>query len=70
MGYWPHGFGMLFWWAGIAAGASVIFWFFARFTRAPAQDESAEELLRRSFVAGEIDETEFYERLSVLRGSE
>ncbi|MCH7682760.1 MAG: SHOCT domain-containing protein [Gemmatimonadetes bacterium] len=70
MGYWTHDFGMLYWWAGIAAASLVIFWFFARFTPVPAQDESAEELLRRSFAAGEIDETEFYERLSVLRGSE
>jgi putative membrane protein len=70
MGYWPHGFGMLFWWVGIAAGFVVIFWLFAHFARAPGRDGSAEALLRRSFAAGEIDETEFYERLSVLRDSE
>ena len=53
MGHWPHGFGMLFWWVGIAAGFVVIFWLFAHFARAPGRDGSAEALLRRSFVTGE-----------------
>lgn len=47
--------GILFWWAGIAAGAAVIFWFFARFRRALTQDESAEELARSCFASGETD---------------
>ena len=33
----------------------------------PATGESAEELLRRRFAAGEIDEEEFRRRLDVLR---
>ena len=61
----------LFWIAVIVAVVVlVIRWLNnpARHTSSgPAAGESAEELLRRRFAAGEIDEEEFRRRLDVLR---
>jgi putative membrane protein len=63
--WWMMGIGLLFWLA--LAGIGV--WIFLRVgDRARGEPrESAEELLRRRFAAGEIDHEEYERRLEVLR---
>ncbi len=60
------GIGSLFWL--IVLG--LVVWLTVRITArrgAEPRDESAEELLRRRFAAGEIDGEEYERRLEVLR---
>lgn len=65
-GWWMMGIGGLFWL--LVLGLTV--WLVLRATGgrdvAP-RGESAEELLRRRFAAGEIDAEEYERRLEVLR---
>ncbi len=67
MGYWPHGFGMLL---GLAGLAVIAYWFMGHVLRDTPEPVVAEDLLRQSYADGEIDEVEFYERLSILRSTE
>jgi putative membrane protein len=56
---------VLFW-----AGVGVVIWLLLRHQRDSAQNppaSSAEELLRRRFGAGDIDEAEFEGRIATLR---
>lgn len=65
-GWWMMGIGGLFWL--IVLGLAV--WLALRATvgrDAEPRGESAEELLRRRFAAGEIDAGEYEQRLEVLR---
>lgn len=66
---WGHGIGMVLWWIiGLAAIVAFV-WVLVRMGRSRAEGtSSAEEMLRRRYAAGEIDEEEFRRRLSVLRG--
>ena len=55
------------WWVFLALGVVLVVWLIARANRQSREAESAEELLRRRFGAGELDEAEFRERLAALR---
>ena len=55
------------WWVFLAVGVVLVVWLIARANRQSREAESAEELLRRRFAAGELDEPEFQERLAALR---
>lgn len=64
--WWMMGIGMLFWLVLVIAAV----WLIVRAigTGRPEQrGESAEELLRRRFAAGEIDAEEYERRLEILR---
>ena len=70
MGWWGYaglGIGMVLFWALIIAGivALVIFVSGDRQTRQPPP--SPEQILAGRFAQGEIDETEYRDRLAVLR---
>lgn len=67
---WPmnHGWGMGLWWLLIVAVAVLGGWALTRAGRRGGE-VSAEELLRRRYAAGEIDETEYRRRLETLRGN-
>jgi uncharacterized membrane protein len=62
--WWPMGIGLIIWVLIIG----LLIWLVARsVSHRPGAGESAEELLRRRFAAGEIDEEEFAKRSEVLR---
>lgn len=63
--WWPMGISMVIWVIIIA----VAVWLVVRaLSHGPAgSGESAQELLRRRYAAGEIDEEEYAKRLEVLR---
>ncbi len=61
---------MLFWGVGLVGLAVIAYWFMGYVLREPPEPVDAEHLLRQSFAAGDIDEVEFYERLSILRNAE
>lgn len=62
--WWPMGIGLVIWLVIIG----LLVWLVARaLSHRPSSAESAEELLRRRFAAGEIDEEEFAKRSEVLR---
>ena len=74
MMFWDRYHDMAGWWPmGISAIIPLILlgllvWLVARaISHRPSSGESAEELLRRRFAAGEIDEEEFAKRSEVLR---
>lgn len=76
MMFWERGHEITAWWSvGIVVVMWVLIigllaWLVARaISHRPGgvAGESAEELLRRRFAAGEIDEEEFAKRLEVLR---
>lgn len=68
MWYWGHGFWMLVWWLVIAAAVVSVLWVMARLgSRRQDSAETAEELLRRRFATGEIEEEEYDRRLAALR---
>jgi uncharacterized cupredoxin-like copper-binding protein len=50
----------------MAVGAGLVAWLLYQGRRPPGGSEQAAEVLRRRFAAGEIDEAEFRERMSVL----
>jgi uncharacterized membrane protein len=50
----------------VAAGAGFVAWVLYQGRRPPGGSDQAAEVLRRRFAAGEIDEAEFRERMSVL----
>lgn len=64
-GWLMMGFGMLVWVAAIA----VVVWLVVRAGghRPAGESESAEELLRRRYAAGELDTEEYQSRLETLR---
>jgi len=64
--WWPMGIGMIIWVAIIG----LLIWLVIRtmsHRSGSGHAESAEELLRRRFAAGEIDEEEYAKRVEVLR---
>lgn len=62
--WWPMGIVAIIWVAVIG----LLVWLVIRaLGHRPESSESAEELLRRRFAAGEIDEEEFNKRSAVLR---
>lgn len=62
--WWPMAINLLFWVVIIG----LLVWLVARaVSHRPSAGESAEELLRRRFAAGEIDAEEFAKRSEVLR---
>jgi putative membrane protein len=66
--WWPMGIGLIIWVVVIG----LLVWLAVRAMRQrPSSDssagDSAEELLRRRFAAGEIDEEEYAKRSEVLR---
>jgi putative membrane protein len=74
MGWWGYagmGIGMVLFWALLIAGivALVVFVTGDRSTRqAPPPDaQSAEQVLAARFARGEINETEYRDRIAVLR---
>ena len=68
MNFVTHGWGWMWsWWVLLAIGSAVVVWLIVRANRPPPDLEDAEELLRRRFAAGEIDEAEFEGRLLALR---
>ena len=64
MAWWPMGIGMVIWVVIIG----LLVWLVVRATnQRSGSSESAEELLRHRFAAGEIDEEEYAKRLATLR---
>lgn len=64
--WWMMGIGLIFWL--VLLGLAV--WLIVRATgreRAEPPSGTAEEVLRRRFAAGEIDDEEYERRLEVLR---
>jgi len=63
--WWPMGIGLVIWVIIVA----LAFWLLVRTVGrgASGSGESAEDLLRRRFASGEIDEEEYAKRLEVLR---
>ena len=62
--WWPMGIVAIIWLVVIG----LLVWLVVRaLSNRPGSSESAEELLRRRFAAGEIDEEEFNKRSAVLR---
>jgi putative membrane protein len=67
-GWWAMGFGMLTWLLLLAIAVAVMVWLMNRNgSRHQPGGDSAEEVLRRRYAAGEIDAEEYERRLSVLR---
>jgi putative membrane protein len=82
-GWWLMGIGMVLWIILLALAIGLVVWLLNRPGREdPRRDrsrdrswgspsgpgaESAEEILRRRFAAGEIDADEYERRLSILR---
>lgn len=50
----------------MAVGAGLVAWILSQGRRPPGGSDQAAEVLRRRFAAGEIDEAQFRERMSVL----
>ena len=67
--------GIVFFWLVIVVGIVALIQFSSRQSRmravprAQVHKESAEQLLAIRFAHGEIDESEYRQRLAVLRGS-
>lgn len=70
-GWWAMGAGMLLWVLVLAVVVGLVVWAINRTTGsaggARSGGDSAEEVLRRRFAAGEIDAEEYERRLTVLR---
>jgi len=68
-GWWAMGLGMVVWVILLALAIGLVVWLINRGNgRRPGErGDSAEEILRRRFAAGEIDADEYERRLSVLR---
>lgn len=67
--YWgDHFWGMhLFWWIfWLALVAVLMFW---AWPRAAQRRDSALDVLRRRYAAGEISDEEYHHRLAILAGS-
>lgn len=68
MHWMTQGWWMWIWWLVLPVVLLLVVWFVARQARPPSGTEpSAEEILRRRYAAGEIDEQEFLSRLDLLR---
>ncbi len=63
--WWPMGIGMVVWVVIIAVAVWLVVRALSHGTT--GSGEPAEELLRRRFASGEIDEEEYAKRLEVLR---
>ncbi len=72
MGWWGYagmGVGMVLFWASIIVGIVALIRFTTGSLQASRGDApTAEQLLSARFAVGEIDETQYRERLAVLRG--
>ncbi|WP_179470182.1 SHOCT domain-containing protein [Mycolicibacterium vinylchloridicum] len=74
-GYAGMAVAMLAFWVLIAAGIVALIRFSAAspqqrtIPRPPLHDESPEQLLALRFARGEIDETEYQQRVAILRGT-
>jgi len=69
-GYGTHAYGMHGWWMWLWAFLllGVVVWFVSRSLQGPRRaEESGEDVLRRRYAAGEIDEAEFRRRRDHLR---
>jgi putative membrane protein len=65
---WWMGFGMLLWPLLLAAIIGLVVWLAVRGGRPAHQSvDEAEQILRRRFAAGEIDEEEYRRRIDALR---
>lgn len=71
MGWWGYagmGVGMVLFWALIIVGIVALIRFTTGGPQAPrVNSPTAEQLLSARFASGEIDETQYRERLAVLR---
>jgi len=67
--WWAMGIGMLAWVILLAVAIGLVVWLVNRGAggQRVERGDSAEEVLRRRFAAGEIDAEEYASRLSVLR---
>jgi putative membrane protein len=65
--WWPMGIGLVIWVVVIGLLVWVAMRAMSHRTDPAGSADSAEELLRRRFAAGEIDEEEFAKRSEVLR---
>ena len=62
--WWPMGIGLVIWVVIIG----LVVWLVVRaMSQRAGSGESAEDLLRRRYAAGEIDEEEYAKRLATLR---
>ena len=71
MGWWGYagmGVGMVLFWGLIIVGIVALIRYTTGSTQAPRGDApTAEQLLAARFASGEIDETQYRERLAILR---
>ena len=66
-GWWPMGIGLVIWLVIIGLLVWVAVRAMSHRTHSVDPADSAEDLLRRRFAAGEIDEEEYTKRSEVLR---
>ena len=70
-GWYGMGIGMgwmwIFWVLVLAAIVAVLVWALAASRRSAAGRESPEEILKRRYAQGEIDQAEYHKRLEDLR---
>jgi putative membrane protein len=67
-GWWMMGLTMVVWVLLLVLLVALIVWLVSRASRGPDRGvDSAEEVLRRRFAAGDIDAEEYERRLSALR---
>jgi putative membrane protein len=70
MGWWGYagmGIGMVLFWALIVAGIVAVVVFVSRDRPFQQQPPSPEQILAARFARGEINETEYRDRLAILR---
>ena len=70
MGWWGYagmGIGMVLFWALIVAGIVALVLYVAGDRRTQQPPQSANEILAARFARGEISETEYRDRLAILR---
>lgn len=70
MGWWGYaamGFGMVLFWGLLAAGIIGLVMFISGDRKVPQSPAAPDQLLAARFARGEITETEYRDRLAVLR---
>lgn len=70
IGWWGYagmGIGMVLFWALVVAGIAALVMFLSRDARPQQEQPSPGQILAARFARGELSETEYRDRLAVLR---